>query len=183
MKNFLFIIITVLTVPGAAAQDEIKMGKNSAIYIVRHAEKQKGEDPLLTDEGNARAGDLMRVLKDKKIGRVYVTQYKRTQHTADSLQLQLHIDTVQVNADTSCVALFAAITKNKDWNNPILIITHSNIMQKVIYKLGITDFPQQNIPDKEFDNLYMVRLKNNKAVLQQSKYGHPSATSATMTTQ
>jgi len=162
------------------AQVPASLQKNSRIYIVRHAEKQSGKDPLLKEEGNIRAGALMRQLKNKKIKRIYVTEYKRTQHTADSLRLQLGIDTIQIIADTSCTALFASITKNKDWNQPMLIVTHSNIIQKIIYQLGITDFPQQNIPDGEFDNLYLVSVKNEKPVLKQTKYGKPSAASATM---
>lgn len=161
-------------------QNDVSQGRKSRIFIVRHAEKQTGTDPLLTDEGNKRAGDLMKTLKKEKIKRIYVTQYKRTQHTADSLQLQLGIDTVQIIADTSCAALFEAISQNNDWNEPILVITHSNIIQKIIYKLGITDFPQQNIPEKEFDNLYLVSVKNKQPALAHTKYGKPSTTSASM---
>ena len=32
----------------------------SRIFIVRHAEKATGNDPVLTAAGNTRAGDLMR---------------------------------------------------------------------------------------------------------------------------
>lgn len=180
MKKLLFLLLIASVTNQLFAQTQSLQGKNSAIYIVRHAEKQTGTDPLLTEEGNKRAGDLARELKDKKIKKIYVTEYLRTQHTADSLQLQLGIDTIQVMADTSCTALFAAISNNNDWNKPILIITHSNIIQKIIYKLGITDFPQQNIPEKEFDNLYRVSVKNKQPVLTHTKYGKPSATSATM---
>ena len=38
-------------------------GNKAKVYLVRHAEKGAGNDPLLTDKGNERAGDLMRVLK------------------------------------------------------------------------------------------------------------------------
>ncbi|MEI9957485.1 MAG: histidine phosphatase family protein [Ferruginibacter sp.] len=51
--------------------------------------KESGKDPVLTKEGNQRAGDLMRTLKDKHIKRIYVTQFKRTQMTGDSLRIQL----------------------------------------------------------------------------------------------
>ena len=111
---------------------------------------------------------------------MYVTEYKRTQNTADSLRIQFNIDTVQILADTNCVSLFNAITANKDWKKPILIVTHSNIVPKVIYKLGITFFPQENLPDTEFDNLYIVSFKKGKPVLKHTKYGKPSAASATM---
>ncbi len=178
--KYILLLFTLLAGVAGKAQNPVTLRNNSKIYIVRHAEKQSGNDPLLTDEGNKRAGDLARELKDKKIKRIYVTQYLRTQHTADSLQLQSGADTVQIIADTSCAALFAAITINKDWNKPILIITHSNIIQKIIYKLGITDFPQQNIPEKEFDNLYRVSMQHKQPVLTHTKYGKASTTSATM---
>jgi len=180
MKYLLQIICILFIANTSYAQSAIAPGKHSRIYIVRHGEKQKGDDPLLTEEGYKRAGDLMRELQNKGIKRIYVTQYKRTQQTADSVRLQLGIDTVQIIADTSCAALFAAITNHNDWNQPILIVTHSNIIQKIIYKLGLTDFPQQNIPEKEFDNLYLIKIQKKKTVLEHSRYGAPSAASATM---
>ena len=180
LKYFFLIVLCAAFVNTITAQSNAKPGTHSKIYIVRHAEKLGGDDPLLTDEGNKRVGDLMRVLKNKKISRIYVTEFKRTQNTGDSLRIQLGIDTVQINADTSCASLFAAITQHKDWNKSILIITHSNIIQKVIYKLGITDFSQENIPAAEFDNLYTVSIKKNKPVLQHIKYGKASGSSATM---
>jgi broad specificity phosphatase PhoE len=180
MKYLLQILFALLTANTCCAQSETAPGKHSRIYIVRHGEKQKGDDPLLTEEGYKRAGDLMRTLQHKGIKRVYITQYKRTQQTSDSIRLQLGIDTVQIIADTSCAALFTAISDHNDWNQPILIVTHSNIIQKIIYKLGYTDFPQQNIPEKEFDNLYMIKIQKKKTVLEHRKYGTPSAASATM---
>ena len=145
-----------------------------------HAEKQSGNDPLLTAEGNIRAGDLMRTLNDKRIKKIFVSEFKRTQHTADSMRLQLGIDTIQYMSDTSCTPLFNTIRKNNIRNKPILIISHSNIIQKIIYKLGIVDFPQQNIGDTEFDNLFIIRYKNKIPVLEQKKYGKASSASATM---
>lgn len=180
MKYVFVILIAFIFNDRIVAQQAGPFSKHTKIYIVRHAEKQNGEDPLLTEDGNKRAGDLMRTLKDKKIRRIYVSEYKRTQHTADSLHLQLGVDTVIYNADTSCLKLFESITSHKDWSHHIVIISHSNIMQKIIYKLGITDFPQQNIPAPEFDNLYIVSFKNKKPVLQHLKYGKPSAPSASM---
>ena len=76
------------------AQNTVPISSNTKIYIVRHAEKQTGKDPLLTADGNARAGDLMRELKNKRIKRIYVSEYKRTQHTAESVHLQMGIKTV-----------------------------------------------------------------------------------------
>jgi phosphohistidine phosphatase SixA len=174
MKYTLFFLLINFTGSTAAQQQFWSVNKNTAIYIVRHAEKQSGENPLLTEEGNKRAGDLMRLLKDKRIQRIYVSEYKRTQHSADSLRMQLGIDTVQINADTNCIALFESIKIHRDWRSHILIISHSNVVPKIIYNLGISDFPQENIPAAEFDNLYIVRFKNKKAVLEHLKYGKSS---------
>ncbi len=180
IKNLLLLLSAIIVAHCLNAQSQPTIGNQTKIYIVRHAEKQAGEDPLLTPEGNIRAGDLMRALKSKRIKRIYVSQFKRTQQTADSMYLQLGIDTVQYNADVSCTDLFNAIEKNHDWNKHILIISHSNIMQKIILKLGVIDFPQQNIPGNEFDNLYLVRFKDKQPFVEQSKYGRPSTASETI---
>lgn len=177
MKKLFILLLAFTFLNFLKAQPLPAFGNKTNIYIVRHAEKQPGEDPLLTQEGNIRAGDLMRTLKNKKIKKIYVSQFKRTQQTADSLFLQLGIDTVQYIADVSCTDLFNAIGKKHDWNKHILIISHSNIIQKIIYKLGVTDFPQQNIPANEFDNLYLVRYKNKQPLLEESKFGKPAVAS------
>lgn len=179
--RYLFFFLICFFANAVIAQNNPLLTKKGKVYIARHAEKLGGsDDPLLTDDGNKRAGDLMRQLKNKNISRIYVSEFKRTQNTGDSLRLQLGIDTVQINADTSCASLFAAIAQHNDWNKSVLVITHSNIIQKVIYKLGITDFPQENIPSNEFDNLYIVNIKNKKAVLKHLKYGKPSGASEMM---
>ena len=181
IKNVLILLLAITFAHSLNAQSQPAIGNQTNIYIVRHAEKQPGEDPFLTPEGNLRAGDLMRTLKNKRIKRIYVSQFKRTQQTADSMFLQAGIDTVQYVADVSCTDLFNTIEKNHDWNKHILIISHSNIMQKIILKLGVTNFPQQNIPANEFDNLYQVRFKNKQPLVNQSKYGKPSIASEAIT--
>lgn len=151
------------------------------IYIVRHAEKYTGKDagrdPLLIATGMQRAGDLMRFLQDKKIKHIYVTPYKRTGMTADSMRIQLGIDTVHYKADTLCDDLVKKITEKNDLGNAILIIGHSNTLPKIIRRLGIVDYPQVDIPDNEHDNIFLVRKKGKKLVVEANKYGQPSATS------
>ena len=174
MKSVFITTFILLLIQKGIAQIIIPVGKNGTIYIVRHAEKLSGKDPLLTTAGNKRAGDLMRELKSNHIYKIFVSEFKRTQSTADSMHRQLGIDTVHYTADTSCTDLFNAIRKNKARNKSILIISHSNIIQKIIYKLGVNNFPQEFTPDNEFDNLFIIRFKNNVPSLQQKKYGRPS---------
>jgi phosphohistidine phosphatase SixA len=156
------------------------------IYLVRHAEKQSGTDPELTDAGKKRAGDLMRALQNKNVKRIYVTQFKRTQMTADSMRLQLGIDTVQYLADENGIDLFNKITAHNDFNKTILIIGHSNTVPDYIKKLGVANYPQANIADTEFDNLFKVYYKRSfifsqfKAHVKKGKYGVASGVSAAM---
>jgi phosphohistidine phosphatase SixA len=156
------------------------LSSKTKIYLVRHAEKQPGNDPALTEDGNKRAGALVKVLKNKKLQHIYVTQFKRTQMTGDSLRIQLGIDTVQYKADTTGEDVYRKILANNEAGKTILIIGHSNTVPKIIKKLGVRDLTPVTIPDAEFDNLYLITYKKGKAVLKRMKYGTASAASATM---
>ena len=177
--QFLFTVVFISLLSSAGAQG-IVFGDNAKVYLVRHAEKEAGNDPLLTREGNKRAGDLLRKLKEKNIQRIYVTEYRRTQNTADSLRIQLGIDTVHYIADTTGEDLARKIIEHNDLNATILVVGHSNTIPKIIQKLGLPEYPSAYIPDKEFDNLFLFQFKAGKPSLQLMKYGASSGTSATM---
>ena len=173
-----FVLIFFLIVAGnnnAFAQSETRVTK---IFIVRHAEKETGKDPLLTLAGNERAGDLMRILQNENIHKIYVSQYRRTQITGDSLRLQLKIDTVHYAADTLCDNLINSIMQHSDFGKTILIIAHSNTIPQIIRKFGVTDYPYGDIPDAEFDNLFVITYKKEKARLKKMKYGAKLGVSA-----
>jgi phosphohistidine phosphatase SixA len=176
--KYLFIFLALVALQNSAnAQQEPGVTK---IFIVRHAEKEAGKDPLLTAAGNARAGDLMRALQNEGIQKIYVSQYRRTQNTGDSLRLQLKIDTVHYTADTVCDNLINAIMEHGDFGKTILIVGHSNTLPQIIRKLGATDYPYGDLPDNAFDNLFMITYKKEKAKLKTMKYGAKSGVSAAM---
>lgn len=177
MKYLLIFSAIIGLQTSVKAQQEAAATK---IFIVRHAEKETGKDPVLTPAGNARAGDLMRKLQNEGIQKIYVSQYKRTQNTGDSLRLQLKIDTVHYAADTVCDNLINAIMEHGDFGKTILIIAHSNTIPQIIRKFGVTDYPYGDIPDNEFDNLFLITYKKEKARVKVMKYGAKSGTSAVM---
>jgi phosphohistidine phosphatase SixA len=178
MRFILAIAFISLLSSGCAQQ--MVFGENAKIYLVRHAEKEQGADPLLTQEGNKRAGDLLRTLKNKDIRRIYVAEYKRTQNTGDSLRIQLGIDTVHYLADTTGDDLAKKIIEHHDVDAAILVIGHSNTIPKIIQRLALAGYPGDYIPDKEFDNLFLLQFKNGKPSLERMKYGASSGSSATM---
>jgi broad specificity phosphatase PhoE len=152
------------------AQTVVPEGKTT-IYLVRHAEKEKGNDPVLTAAGKQRAGDLLRVLKTKKIQRIYVTPYQRTEMTADSLRIQLGIDTVHYLADTTGNDLLEKIKAHHDFGKAILVIGHSNTIPRIIMRFVAVKKPLPDIPDNEFDNLFVVKITKGKAIPSTKKYG------------
>ncbi len=177
MKYLLFFLMAITFKNTKFAQQETGVTK---IFIVRHAEKEAGKDPVLTPAGNARAGDLMRALQNEAIQKIYVSQYKRTQMTGDSLRIQFNTDTVHYAADTLCDNLVNSIMQHSDFGKTILIIAHSNTIRQIIRKFGVTDYPYGDIPDNEFDNLFVITYKKDKAKLKKMKYGAKSGVSAGM---
>ena len=177
MKYVLIFLMATAFKNTSFAQQKTTVTK---IFIVRHAEKETGKDPVLTPAGNVRAGDLMRVLQNEGIQKIYVSQYKRTQMTGDSLRIQFNTDTVHYAADTLCDNLINSIMQHSDFGKAILIIAHSNTIPQIIRKFGVTDYPYGDIPDGEFDNLFVITYKKDKAKLKKLKYGSKSGVSTAM---
>ncbi len=178
--KFLTVVTVFLLLAANVHSQDIVFNKKTKVYIVRHAEKEGGKDPVLTTAGKQRAGDLLRKLADKDIQRIYVSEYRRTQMTGDSLRIQLAIDTVHYVADTIGDDLAHRIKEHGDIGKNILVIGHSNTIPFIIRKLGIKGYPKENIPDNEFDNLFLVTVKKFKTKLVRSKYGALSGVSASM---
>ena len=171
MRLFLLLFATFYLQMPAKAQLPEGITSKTKIYLVRHAEKDTGNNPPLTLAGYKRAGDLMRILKNKNIQRIYSTPTRRTMQTGDSMRLQLSIDTLLYKADTTGIGLYAKIIAAGDAGKTILIIGHSNTVPKLIRKLGSTSFPNKDLPDMEFDNLFLITYKKGKAVVKAMKYG------------
>ncbi|MDO9376082.1 MAG: histidine phosphatase family protein [Ferruginibacter sp.] len=178
MRTILLVFLSVLAM--SVTSQSVGFGDNAQVYLVRHAEKEAGNDPLLTSAGYKRAGDLARTLSAKKITRIYTTGYKRTTQTGDSLHLLQAIPVVTYAADTTGADLMQKIAANGDTDKNILIIGHSNTVPMLINKLGLPTYPTAYLPDLEFDNLFLLTFKAGKAMVLKSKYGVPSGASAPM---
>ena len=176
MRSVITLLAFLFSQHSVIAQVPQGLTAKTKIYLVRHAEKESGNDPVLTANGNKRAGDLMRKLKKENVERIYVTQYKRTQMTGDSLRIQLGIDTVHYKADTTGEDVYNKIIAKADAGKTILIIGHSNTILRIIKKFGIYYFSPADIPDAEFDNLYLITYKRKRATIKSMKYGAVSVT-------
>jgi broad specificity phosphatase PhoE len=174
----LFTLLTLFSLNTFAQKPIFKAG--TTIYLVRHAEKDTGNNPPLTKAGFERAGDLMRYLSSENISHIYSTKYKRTNQTADSIKLAKNLTTIIYEADTIGNDLLNKINENGDDGKTILVVGHSNTVPKLIRRLGVTSYHTQNLGDYEFDNLFILTYKKRKIKFKQLKYGKPSAVSAKM---
>lgn len=176
-KIFLYFILSLSALvisPDAICQDGFT-GKRT-FYIVRHAEKDTagGNNPAISVVGKERAGDLYRELRKKKIDLIMATQYKRTGMTADSLRIYNNIDSIQYGADATGNKLSEVLNLRSGNAKHILIVGHSNTLPAIIRKLGVISYTVKELPETEYDNLFIVRVKNGKATLEQKKFGKSS---------
>lgn len=143
-------------------------------YVVRHAEKDTGRNPVLTEAGKKRAGDLYRRLENSNITQIYSTNYARTKMTGDSLRLYQKIDTIHYAADTTGEGLSRQLQNNFKKNTSVLIIGHSNTVPAIIRKLGVVDYFVKELDEKQFDCLFIITIKAGHVSLQREVYGEKS---------
>ncbi|RYD77064.1 MAG: hypothetical protein EOP53_13620 [Sphingobacteriales bacterium] len=169
-----FLVFTSLITYTATGQDGFT-GKRT-LYVVRHAEKDTvgGSNPAISSIGKERAGDLYKALKKKKIELIFVSQYKRTGMTADSLRIYKNIDSVHYTADATADNLFEQIKLRAGKAKNILIVGHSNTLPAIIRKAGVSGYTLKEIPDNEYNNLFIVKQRKGKAVMKLEKYGKPA---------
>lgn len=151
MKKIIAILslsLSILSSPAWAFQ---------TIVVVRHAEKvDESRDPLLSTQGQKRALDLSRVLRDANIEQVYVTEFQRTQATAKPLADLRQLPLTPYSAKES-LALGAQLREAK---KNTLVVGHSNTINTVLKGLGIDNMAP--VADDEFDRLVIVTLSNER---------------------
>ena len=172
--NYIIGLSSIFMCLAVSAQQPKKSQTVYTYYLVRHAEKDTGINPALKPAGYMRAGDLYRVLRHKKIGQIYVSQYRRTALTSDSLRIYGKIDTVHYNVDVRGDDLLAKMEEQPVKQRVVLIIGHNNTIPVIIRRLGVKGFEMAEIPDNEYDNLYVVTVKGDKVLLKSLKYGKSS---------
>lgn len=77
-------------------------------------------------------------------------------------------------ADATGNDLFKRIASLPSSIKNILVVGHSNTVPVIIRKAGITSYELKELPDNEYDNLFVVKQRKGKATLTTSKYGEPS---------
>ncbi len=167
------IIVLLLLISGCSrAQQPPMIPPGGTIYLVRHAEKDTGKNPALTLAGQERAQELANRLGQLPITRIYMTAFKRSVQTGEPLRLRLGADSTIYTPDTTGTGLFERMKLYQD--TQLLVVAHSNTVPHLIRKLGVLDFPLNDLPDHVYDKLFIIRNKNGQIVLEISHYGKPT---------
>lgn len=150
--------VAAAPVAGEEASEEL-----TTVILVRHAEKQTdvGNDPALTEEGEARARKLAHVLGGLRPEVIYSTPLVRTMETARPLADALGMDIVPTPIETaeSYVAATAELIRREHAGDVVVVVGHSNTTPDLIRALGVpTDL---QIPDSDYDNLFVVTFSAN----------------------
>lgn len=163
---------TALLLLGACAgtespisNQETKIGLHK-VYLVRHAEKQAGEDPSLTAAGEARAAELADLLVDQGLAQIHSTNYKRTLETAAPLAARTGLEVVLYDPrdlDRFAGELRASVGVH-------LVVGHSNTTPQLATALG--GDPGGEIDETaEYDRLYVIDLSSGAVVSSIERYG------------
>lgn len=140
------------------------------LFLVRHGEKEEGEDPDLSPAGKARAQALAKRLDGAELTEIWSTRTKRTQQTAAAIVMQTGLPVQPYDATT----LPAFASWLLDTPGVKLVVGHSNTTDALAALLGADPGPP--IDEKtEFDRLYVIYIDKDGLISSSiERYGAPS---------
>ena len=142
------------------------------LFVVRHAEKQAGKDPSLSDKGKQRAADLAHFLENVPVDAIYSSNYKRTQETAMPTANQKDIRIT--NYDPGQLSQVAADLLATQAGKTVLLLGHSNTNPDLINIITQTK-DYSHLTEKQYDDIFMLRVHQlGKAEVLHLNYGAKS---------
>ena len=149
--------------------------QTTVVILVRHAEQETGQDPVLSAAGRARADSLVRAVQNAGITAIYHTALRRTTETAKAVADAIGVSTTvltlrpgQAVPDHAAEVASDILAKHK--GRTVLVVGHSNTVPAIIAALGVSD--AQRIADTEYYHFFTVLLAPDQpARLIRSRYG------------
>ena len=140
------------------------------IYLVRHAEKQKDDNPGLTEAGHDRAAALRDRLAGQAVDHIHSSNYRRTIETADPLSMDREISIRLYDARD--LPALAKVIKAEPGTH--VVVGHSNTTPELAAILCACE--TQPMPETEYDRIYEIRLGEGGAAIKTivDTYGDPS---------
>jgi broad specificity phosphatase PhoE len=158
MRMLLALLLSLPFGPGPAL-----VASDTIVVVVRHAEKATDDprDPNLSEAGQARAAALAKALADYPLTSAFVTEYKRTQQTADpaAREHQIAPTILPVGKDKAeaYAQRFAALVRREHLGKALLVVGHSNTVPAIVQALGgVQISPIEEAT--EFNRIYIITL-------------------------
>ncbi|TXF88578.1 histidine phosphatase family protein [Neolewinella aurantiaca] len=150
-----FLFLSSCTSARKAAQEQFGDEKVTTFYLVRHAEKDFGDDPILTPQGTERAERLKEIMKNVDLAAVYSTDTKRTQLTAKptaddhGLKIVSYRPTLLKELSEKLRSLYRG--------KVVLIVGHSNTTPAMTNYLTDSNV-HPRFSELDYTNFYLVTL-------------------------
>jgi broad specificity phosphatase PhoE len=135
---------------GAFCQNE------GVIFLVRHAERAAGDAALLNAAGEERARCLAQTLRDAHITKIFATDVKRTQQTAEPLARQLHLELTVVPKNNTDGLLRDLQESKKD---RVLVVGHADTLPTILERLGAGSLSSDQM---DYDRMMIVPVLDGK---------------------
>jgi hypothetical protein len=179
MKNFYlnYNILLKLLIVGFLLNNYGAFAQKTTIWLVRHAEKADApvSNPPLNSLGQQRAKELLRSLKGNKINAIYITDSIRSVQTAQPVADAFSIKP-QIYDPADIKALAARLMVNNKGKNALIVGRLNTIIPTIEAFGGLAPFTALNNDD--YDILFKLTVKNDKADLEMSYYGTPHHSTA-----
>lgn len=163
LRQSLAALLTGLTLaactPSAPETAAAPEADSQTIFLVRHAEKQAGDNPSLTPDGVRRAEVLATLLSDKGITHIHSTDYARTLETAAPIAALTGLDIALY--DPRDLEGFASTLRETDGTH--LVVGHSNTTPVLSAALGGDTGTPIN-EQSEYDRLYVITISPENEV-------------------
>ncbi|HEX5043921.1 MAG TPA: phosphoglycerate mutase family protein [Candidatus Polarisedimenticolaceae bacterium] len=137
---------------GAAVKDAC-----TVLVAVRHAEKDSGDDPGLTEAGRARAKALADALAHAHVQVILVSPTRRTRETAAPTAAHARVEPREISLEGGTDAHVAALARavKAEGGKTVLVVGHSNTIPPLLRALKMT---ANDMSDKEYGELFVATL-------------------------
>ena len=161
----LFAAVAVLLCPSVSLAQ-------SAVIVVRHAEKVSDSDQRLSEAGRARAARLAAVLKDLGVTAIYSTDTERAKDTvqplADATKLPVRAYDLPSKGKGVDAKPFVSRIRREQVGGIPVVVGHSNTVPAIIQAFGTGI--EVTVGPSDYDNLFIVIPTGKRATLLKLRY-------------
>ncbi|MDX1784747.1 histidine phosphatase family protein [Roseovarius sp. ZX-A-9] len=141
---------------------------SSSMILVRHAEREGGPNPPLSQAGQARANLLCHMLQDENLSAVFVTNTNRSRQTGQPTANGQGLPLTQYDA-TDGPALASTIRLHHP-GGKVLVVAHSNTVDDIAGAFGVPGL--QELAESQFDRMFILSRNWCGTRLTRLRYGN-----------